>query len=560
MNDRLHPKQSPAHAHAAENALTGTPQMRSMAPPPFQLVAENSEEDQELEAMQMKSKDVAPFQLAADDEEDTDDEIQMKSQPAAPFQLMDAEEDDNLQMKSATPVQRQGEGQGDTTGQAPEKTKANNTGLPDDLKAGIENLSGYSMDDVKVHYNSDKPAQLQAHAYAQGTDIHIGAGQEKHLPHEAWHVVQQKQGRVKPTVQMKGEVNVNDDSELENEADIMGERVTNLVPDHKNEINFDQSLSTPPTIQKVLQRKPIVQNLLDLKTVSFDVGKAVDETIKALKYEKIFTDMKAHPTFELTINSVWDPHESSYGHTGCNNVDNEAKVTINLCSNRDKATFQSTLLHEITTHVFSTFQRKNNQHQKGMHWRSGEVDHRMLYDKPMENSWGRGVIAMTHSFPNDELAVGEKFVKECIKDMRNHLKMAKNQEALYVDEKNSEINDFEKQLMGIIINKRKQNDFNFINSPKPADLFNQRSNTQRSNHYNQRNITPPPIKTNRTFQNNANMLLNNSQYTSDRERVFGNYVMTFDEWLNAHKKYRKLDKQLQFDWYMRYKRRTLNRI
>ncbi|HAA20749.1 MAG TPA: hypothetical protein DCP28_19025, partial [Cytophagales bacterium] len=56
-------------------------------------------------------------------------------------------------------------------------------GLPAQLKAGIENLSGRPMDDVKVHYNSDKPAQLQAHAYAQGTDIHLAPGQEKHLPH-----------------------------------------------------------------------------------------------------------------------------------------------------------------------------------------------------------------------------------------------------------------------------------------------------------------------------------------------------------------------------------------
>jgi len=71
----------------------------------------------------------------------------------------------------------------------------NNTGLPDNLKAGIENLSGSFMDDVNVHYNSDKPAQLQAHAYAQGTDIHVAPGQEKHLPHEVWHVAQQKQGR-----------------------------------------------------------------------------------------------------------------------------------------------------------------------------------------------------------------------------------------------------------------------------------------------------------------------------------------------------------------------------
>lgn len=104
----------------------------------------------------------------------------------------------------------------------PVQKKENKTGLPDNLKTGMENLSGMSLDDVKVHRNSDKPAQLQAHAYAQGTDIHLGPGQEKHLPHEAWHVVQQKQGRVKPTMQMKGKVNINDDTGLEKEADLMG--------------------------------------------------------------------------------------------------------------------------------------------------------------------------------------------------------------------------------------------------------------------------------------------------------------------------------------------------
>lgn len=96
------------------------------------------------------------------------------------------------------------------------------TGLPDNVKAGIESLSGYAMDDVKVHYNSSKPAQLNAHAYAQGSNIHIASGQEKHLAHEAWHVVQQKQGRVKPTVQMKTGLSINDDAGLEKEADVMG--------------------------------------------------------------------------------------------------------------------------------------------------------------------------------------------------------------------------------------------------------------------------------------------------------------------------------------------------
>ncbi|WP_341908140.1 DUF4157 domain-containing protein [Fluviicola taffensis] len=108
--------------------------------------------------------------------------------------------------------------------------KENKTGLPDNLKGGIENLSGISLDDVKVHRNSDKPSQLQAHAYAQGTDIHLGPGQEKHLPHEAWHVVQQKQGRVQPTKQLKGTTNINDDSGLEKEADLMGAKANTLLP------------------------------------------------------------------------------------------------------------------------------------------------------------------------------------------------------------------------------------------------------------------------------------------------------------------------------------------
>jgi hypothetical protein len=99
---------------------------------------------------------------------------------------------------------------------------SNRTGLPDSLKSGVENLSGISMDSVKVHYNSDKPAQLNALAYTQGTDIHVAPGQEQHLPHEAWHVAQQAQGRVQPTMQMMEGVPVNDDAGLEHEADVMG--------------------------------------------------------------------------------------------------------------------------------------------------------------------------------------------------------------------------------------------------------------------------------------------------------------------------------------------------
>ena len=115
----------------------------------------------------------------------------------------------------------------------PQAAATNRTGLPDRLRSGVEALSGVSMDGVKVHYNSPKPAQLNALAYAQGTHIHLAPGQERHLPHETWHVVQQMQGRVRPTMQLREEVPVNDDAELEREADHMGARANEApIQDH----------------------------------------------------------------------------------------------------------------------------------------------------------------------------------------------------------------------------------------------------------------------------------------------------------------------------------------
>ncbi|HEY6897928.1 MAG TPA: DUF4157 domain-containing protein [Rhodocyclaceae bacterium] len=152
--------------------------------------------------------------------------------------LQRAEEEEPLQGKFE-PVQRveeeeplQGRFAPESAAQLKEEAaaKPNNTGLPDNLKGGIESLSGMSMDNVKVHYNSAQPQQLNALAYAQGTDIHVAPGQEKHLPHEAWHVVQQAQGRVQPTMQMQDGVPVNNNKALEHEADVMGARASHADP------------------------------------------------------------------------------------------------------------------------------------------------------------------------------------------------------------------------------------------------------------------------------------------------------------------------------------------
>lgn len=204
--------------------------------------------------------------------------------------------------------------------QAPVQRKPNNTGLPDNLKSGIEHLSGYSMDDVKVHYNSDKPAQLNAHAYAQGSDIHLGAGQEKHLPHEAWHVVQQKQGRVQPTMQLKG-TQINDNAGLEKEADVMGGRaledntmrrkgnivqpkmpsakaIQRLVKKDDQTYWTKQGLMNHPEIKELFKKMPDTNNLINnVSTISSNtkIQELIEYWVKAkeaITLEQLINELK----------------------------------------------------------------------------------------------------------------------------------------------------------------------------------------------------------------------------------------------------------------------------
>ena len=155
----------------------------------------------------------------------------------APAQRVGAEEEEPLQGRFATAQRQEAEDEDLQMKEAPAgpgqfqhqpSPRRNDTGLPDGLESGIESLSGISLDDVRVHYGSSQPAQLNALAYAQGRDIHVAPGQEQHVPHEAWHVVQQAQGRVQPTMQLRHGVPVNDDTGLEQEADVMGAKALQM--------------------------------------------------------------------------------------------------------------------------------------------------------------------------------------------------------------------------------------------------------------------------------------------------------------------------------------------
>lgn len=120
------------------------------------------------------------------------------------------EEEEPLQAKAASsPVPSLGSSGG---GASP---------LPSSLRQGLEGLSGFDLSEVRVHTNDPDPARLNALAYAEGGNIRLAPGQEQHLAHEGWHVVQQMQGRVRATAN-EGGAAINDDPGLEREADEMG--------------------------------------------------------------------------------------------------------------------------------------------------------------------------------------------------------------------------------------------------------------------------------------------------------------------------------------------------
>ncbi len=158
-------------------------------------------------AVQALASEAADFQPAA--------ALQRRIDGSVPLQAAMPEEEELLQGRFSAPVQREAAAGAATA----------TTALPSALRGGLESLSGTDLGDVRVHYGSAQPARVGALAYAQGRDIHVAPGEERHLPHEAWHTVQQRQGRVPATGTIDG-VPLNADPALEREADTMGRRAS----------------------------------------------------------------------------------------------------------------------------------------------------------------------------------------------------------------------------------------------------------------------------------------------------------------------------------------------
>lgn len=168
--------------------------------------------DPEEEELQMKRGSTASAQTAQRMAAPEEEELQMKRDPsseAQPAQRM-ADPEEELQMKRAP--------------------SGGGGGLPDGVRTRMESVLKADFSDVNIHVGS-QASDVGALAYTQGNDIHFAPGQynpespkgQELLGHELTHVVQQRQGRVKPTGSVGG-MPLNDDRSLESEADRMGSK------------------------------------------------------------------------------------------------------------------------------------------------------------------------------------------------------------------------------------------------------------------------------------------------------------------------------------------------
>jgi hypothetical protein len=168
-----------------------------------------------------------------------EEELQMKADPSA---IQRAEPEEELQMKAdPNAIQREApeeelQMKADPSAiqrEAPEEElqmKADPNKMPVNVQAKMEGAFNADFSDVKIHEGT-QASEVGALAYAQGSNIHFAPGQydpdsksgQQLLGHELTHVVQQRQGAVKPTTQVNG-VAVNDDPGLEKEADQMGNK------------------------------------------------------------------------------------------------------------------------------------------------------------------------------------------------------------------------------------------------------------------------------------------------------------------------------------------------
>jgi hypothetical protein len=157
-----------------------------------------------------------------------------------------------------------------------------------EFSKGRKNSFKTDFSNIKFIKNDETATQIKALAYTQGNDVHFAPGQynpgsqkgQELLGHELSHVVQQREGRVKPTNKQQSsyakasEVNegmpVNNEPALEKEADEQGRyaaqgkpvRVSNTAQQEK--VQMKRDLPPANVIELEIDKSKVIDSFSEL--------------------------------------------------------------------------------------------------------------------------------------------------------------------------------------------------------------------------------------------------------------------------------------------------------
>ncbi len=217
------------HQHSQEIASNSAAQLKYEA---SETMAQLKPEDE----LQKKPED--ELQKKEDSSIQMQEEEELQTKPEEELQKKEDDElqkkpEDELQKKDDEELQKKSEQNSANSNTQNLNKSSSPEKMPADVQSKMEGSFGTDFSGVNIHRNDESATQLKAQAYAQGNNLHFAPGKytpestrgQELLGHELAHVVQQREGKVKPTKQGKG-MPVNDSVSLEHEADVKGKKAS----------------------------------------------------------------------------------------------------------------------------------------------------------------------------------------------------------------------------------------------------------------------------------------------------------------------------------------------
>ena len=222
-----------------------------------------------------------------------------------------------------------------------EQESINATGIPDNLKAAVEYMSGYSLDHLRVHYNSDKPEMLGMSTYTENEHVYVATGAEDFLARELWRVTEQ--------LSADAEVIQKDKAKAEKEKEEIEQTDSTYfeVEDAAVQGELAKKLAEQDIIEKVKQEIHTGQDLQSTEALKEAQKQAIQAYMSQTPQGPITTTPQEAATKQTTsTNEQTTP-------TTQTTTEKSQETTITQVS-QEAATKQTTLISEQTTPTTQT--------------------------------------------------------------------------------------------------------------------------------------------------------------------------------------------------------------